>query len=290
MPPPVRYVILDVDDVVVDTDEASSVGVSRMCDVLSARVGADVAQKVCTRFDQQYRNLTGALRGEAGAREAALKLQTQLLRWQEYVAAEGYATRTWSRDVLLAVALHDERQPVSSALLVEAVNAYWAEVTAKSKIHGDAQRLLETCRAQEIPVHFATNSDGFLRFDDELRSFRYHPEVSRARKLERLRCLADLGVTPDQITVGDPEGKPTPAFYLRALDEFSRRIGGSVVLEQTLAVGDSLSHDVAPFIECGVGRGAWLCRHGEQASLPQGPITRFESLDELRDELLKQAA
>ncbi|MBI2375616.1 MAG: hypothetical protein HYV07_16595 [Deltaproteobacteria bacterium] len=69
----------------------------------------------------------------------------------------------------------------------------------------------------------------------------------------------------EDVTIGDPVGKPEPGFCAATLERFRAR-HPELSLEGCLAVADSLGSDVLPFLGVGVARGAVIVRGGEPPS------------------------
>ncbi len=247
-----KHVVFDVDDVMVDTDAA---GVAAM---------AAVDARIAPLLQRHYETLINHLRGLSPPEYPALRRRIE--GWQQ-----GFAeVKQWSRECLAAICYEDLGVTPTAALVEAAGAAYWRAVTEKTVVYPDARELAGRLLARGQTVHFATNSDGFLGFDEQARRFTYDPADSARRKVQRLALLREVGMTDGNITVGDPIGKPHPAFYERALYALDRAA--------TLVVGDSLSNDVLPFLKAGAGVGVWLRRAGGEGE--QG-VPAVKSLLEL---------
>jgi FMN phosphatase YigB (HAD superfamily) len=255
-------VIFDVDDVVVDTDAATRAGSQAVVELLGPDVGG--------RFARSYETLIANLRGQPAPDYA--RLRSRIEWWQRDLKE----VKPWSRECLIAIAMEDAGR--TPAQVDQAARAYWQELTDKTVLYDDFAALAEKLVERRVKYHFATNSDGFLTFDEERKTFRYDPEDSAKRKVERLWRLKPHGLYALNITVGDPIGKPHRAFYERVLDDISASQGVSIDRARVLAVGDSLHSDVLPFLAAGVGHGAWLKRHGE---LEKAQVPVIRTLTEL---------
>jgi FMN phosphatase YigB (HAD superfamily) len=231
-----RHVIFDVDDVVIDTDRAA-------VEALAA-----VDRRIAPLLQRHYETLIAHLRGENPPEYGRLRVRIE--GWQS-----GFVeVKQWSRECLVAICLEDLGETPTAERVTREARAYWRAITERSTVYPDAAELARRCLAVGVSIHFATNSDGFLGFDEARRTFTYDPEDSARRKVARLHMLRAIGMNDHNITVGDPIGKPNPIFYQKALRGLDRG--------RTLVVGDSLTNDVLPFLEAGVARGAWLRRQG----------------------------
>ncbi|MCK6548521.1 HAD family hydrolase [Myxococcota bacterium] len=264
---PVDLAVFDVDDVVIDTDHACDVAERSVEAPLSRHLPAATAEAVTRRFAHHYEILRVQLRHPTHAKtHEYAAYEARVRAWQAGVVADGHEVKIWSRDVMLAVALEDHGVPVTRALVDEVTAHYWRVMTAASVVQADARAVISRLLATGIPVHLATNSDGFLWLDEAAHTFRYDPPRARALKLQRLALVSELGLSIDDVTVGDPIGKPRPEFFDAVLSAAAARSGRTAELTRTWAIGDSLTNDVMPLVERGA-HGAWLVRKNGPAAL-----------------------
>ncbi len=258
----IKYAVFDVDDVVIDTDVACAAAERSIVDPLRNDLGEARASTVVSAFSAAYDELRRELRRPAGEpRESFQRLVQRIIAWQKGVLDAGHELKLWSRDSLLAIALEDAGVEVTRARLEAGGDAYWRTMTDRTEVFADAFAIVERFSSLGVFVHLATNSDGFLRFDEARATFVYDPEHARRRKLDRLGAIRALGLVDRDLTVGDPIGKPQPAFYERVLEEFAQKLGErTIARDRVIVVGDSLSNDVLPFLAAGIERGAWLVR------------------------------
>jgi FMN phosphatase YigB (HAD superfamily) len=277
----IRYAVFDVDDVVIDTDVACAAAERSIVDPLRNDLGEARANTVASAFSAAYDELRRELRRAGGvASESFQRLEQRILAWQSGVVGAGFELKLWSRDSLLAIAFEDAGVEVTRARLEAAGDAYWRTMSDRTALHEDASAIIERFSALGISVHLATNSDGFLRFDEKEGTFVYDPDHARRRKLERLGAIRTLGLLDRDVTVGDPIGKPHPAFYVRVLDEFANKLGErSIARDRVIVVGDSLANDVLPFLAAGIAKGAWLVRErGIRRETSHAEVTVIETL------------
>lgn len=275
MTPP-RLVIFDVDDVFVDMDQLAARAVEAVTATLVETFG-DRGARAAARFDAHYDILRAKLR--AGPAHDAAEfdaLVADIQRWQRGVVEAGHDLKIWSRETMLTVALEREGIEVEGAFVHEAVGRYWAVLRDESRVFDDAVRALRRVRDAGVHAHLATNSDGNLTFDAAARTFRYDAEHARRTKMSRLDCVVAAGVAPEDITIGDPVGKPHVAFFERVLADVRC---DPVPPETIWAVGDSYADDIAPLFALGASRGFWVLRR-KTAPAPER-VTVVTSLDEV---------
>jgi FMN phosphatase YigB (HAD superfamily) len=234
--------VFDVDDVLIDLHAAEPPAEAALAAALVEPLGADDAARVGERFHATV----SALRAD-------------LVRAPGAIAA-GHELKVWSRETWVAMALEDLGRPVTRKLVRAATDAYWDELAKASRLYEDARRVLERLKARQVPFHLATNSDGFLELDESWGTFFYDPADARARKLGRMRPLWGVGIEHVQVTVGDPIGKPHPAFYAQVLTDFGARLGRTIAPTELTVVGDSLTHDLDPFLRLGATRAVLIVR------------------------------
>ena len=256
------FVILDVDDVVVDMDALAAAAQNACLAPLVSELGENVGAAVHADFVRAYADLRRQLRASPGeAHPSYAPLRAAIDRWQAAVVAAGHEVKPWSRQTLLAVALEQQGVPVSGTLIHHVVDeVYWGTIRIQSRPTPDATAAINALRATGVPFHLATNSDGFLLFDDVTATFQYDPIHAVEEKRRRLQCLSTIGIEPSDITVGDPIGKPDRRFYDGVLADFEAKLETPIDLSRTLVVGDSLSNDVEPLLLMGAARGAWLLK------------------------------
>lgn len=280
----IELAIFDVDDVVIDMDEAAQVAEGAVRERLRAHLSLGLADRVAVGLGEGYDVLRQQLRGEAGRQnEAHERLLSRLRWWQRGAIERGFEFKVFSRHTLLAAALEAQGVPVTAAIINDVVDAYWAAVRDASGILEDARWAIERCRALGAYVHLATNSDGFLIFDEAAQTFHYDPEDAVNKKRARLGVIQQLGVQPEDVSVGDPIGKPAHAFFEAVLKEVRTR-GYQAPLDRAVCIGDSLVNDVLPLMALGVTRGVWLVKEhtGPPEPLAEHPgVTRLSDLRQL---------
>jgi FMN phosphatase YigB (HAD superfamily) len=278
-------VFFDVDDVMLDMDRIAGVGVDAVRAPLEEALGAERAARVQATFHQTYRTLIRQLRSGAGTLDPEFaELRDRIRAWERGVTEAGFELKMFSRHVLMAIALDHHGIRPTARLIQGTADAYWSALAEATDVFPDARVAIDRLREDGTPFQLATNSDGFLDFDEARQTFTYDPPDAVRRKLERLDALRGIGIADAQISVGDPIGKPSPPFYRGVLEEFERFHGHAPDLSLGLAAGDSLTSDVLPFLDAGVRYGAWLQRQRTEgpALLPDRPnVAVIRDLTEL---------
>ncbi|MBI4818009.1 MAG: HAD family hydrolase [Deltaproteobacteria bacterium] len=253
------FYVLDVDDVVLDMDRSRPVAEHALGASLSDRYGSTRGESLRRAVVAGYEILRRQLRAPAGTiAEGYPEFLARITHWQRGLVAAGHRPKVFSRETLLAIALEDHALPVEALVVRAVVDAYWEALASASRVYADASALISTLQARGAKVHLATNSDGFLHLSEG--TFVYDPADARLRKWARMEpALMTIGITVEDVTIGDPVGKPEPGFCARTLERFRVR-APDLDLTRTLAVGDSVSNDVLPFLAAGVARGAVIVR------------------------------
>lgn len=280
-------IIFDVDDVMVDMDALVHPAQAALRDAVAQQLGPANADRIMVHLEQSYATLRGQLRAPVGSDRGGVEaLVARIHGLQRGVVEAGHEVKPWSRQVLLALALEDLGLPRTAGVIDAGVQAYWAAIEAHTQILPDAEAAILRAHARGQHVHLATNSDGWLSYDEARGTFVYDPEQANTNKRARLHGLCVHGLSQADITVGDPIGKPFPGFYTQVLADVQAQLGRPVDLSRTLVVGDSLSHDVLPFLARGAPHGAWLLRREQGPTprpAPEHPgVFILRSLDELQ--------
>jgi phosphoglycolate phosphatase-like HAD superfamily hydrolase len=227
----IRYAIVGVDDVLIDTQAASRLAEKAIETPLAKHFGQARAESPRNEFIRAIDILTERLRSPATtSTEAYLTLRSRIDWWQRGLAEAGFEMKEWSRHALVACALDACGLPVTRAVIDEVADCYWESVAEHAKAFPDAISFILQLRTSDVAIHLATGSDGFLTFDDDHRTFTYHPDISVRGKLRRLGGLRELGFSRHDISLGHPVGKPDRAFFSAAVERFSLALGQGIDL------------------------------------------------------------
>jgi FMN phosphatase YigB (HAD superfamily) len=284
-----RFVIIDVDDVILDTTKASRLAEQAILSPLAQHLGPANADAVQREFSRAIVTLAQQLRSPSAMPNNTYQaLRHRITTWQWGLTDAGFEIKEWSRHTLVACALDACGLPVTAAVIQAVADHYWETVAQHATVFPDAVALMQHLRTVGVAFHFATNSDGFLTFDEARQTFVYDPEAGIRRKLARLRRLLALGIDRHAISIGDPIGKPHPAFFRTVLRDFGTRLEQEVDLERTVAIGDSFTSDIRPLLDLGVAHGVWLLRdpsaseHHQRERLSQVSVVNTLSAQEVQ--------
>ncbi len=210
------FVICDVDDVLLEMGQISGTTEASLIKPLTRHFGSTQGETV----QREFRRSIEMMRRQLGNPSSVVcdgyqDIMARMAWWQRGVTEAGYEVKVWSRHALIACALEACGLPVTAAVVNDVADQYWAFVAQHATVYPDAAGLMQALWRANIPVHLATGSDGFLIFDEPRQTFVYDPEDAVQRKLDRLQGLYELGFHPEQISIGDPVGKPSSAFFLR---------------------------------------------------------------------------
>lgn len=262
------FVICDVDDVLLEMGQISHLTEASLIEPLTRHFGQTQGETVQREFTRSIDIMRQQLGNPSSVIDDGYQdIMARMAWWQRGVTEAGYEVKTWSRHALIACVLEACALPVTAAVVHDVADHYWAFVAQHATVYPDAAALVQELRRANVPVHLATGSDGFLIFDEPHQTFVYDPEDAVQRKLDRLQGLYELGFRPEQISIGDPVGKPSSAFFRTALRDFSQHLGHEIDLGQTIAIGDSLTHDILPLLELGARHGVWLQRETPASTL-----------------------
>jgi hypothetical protein len=279
-----QFAVVDVDDVLLATGGASQLAEQAMVTPLMQHLGQPHATAVQHEFTRALHILTQQLRSAAATPRAAYHaLRNRIAWWQRGLTDAGCEVKEWSRHTLVACALEACGLPVTRTVVHAVADHYWAAIAQHATVFPDARARLQQLRTAGVAVHLATGSDGCLTFHDTRQTFTYAPEEAVCRKLARLHGLTALGCGPDNISIGDPIGKPHHEFFRAVLQHFSDAIGQEVELARTVAIGDSLTNDIVPLLGLGAACGVWLLRErsvfGDQQRWQHPQVTVVNTLD-----------
>jgi FMN phosphatase YigB (HAD superfamily) len=281
----IRFVLFDVDDVLIEMERSIDLAERAVVAPLAEKIGRERAELAYRGLSTGYATLRAQLRAPPGVWLPEYReIRRRIEGWQRGLVEDGHEVKQWSRDTLLTIALEELGVVPDRSLVAKAMDAYWETAAIEGVMFEDAKQILRALAARGVHYHLATNSDGFLWLDESARTFRYDPEDAAERKRKRTRSLTEFGVRRDQMTVGDPIGKPSALFYERALSEMSAACGEPVDRAALLAVGDSLTNDVLPLIALGAAKGALLDRHnGPNEPVPHPSEPRISVIKTLAD-------
>jgi FMN phosphatase YigB (HAD superfamily) len=178
-----------------------------------------------------------------GGKEAFDGLVSYFEASQQQVKATYGHFKKWSREVFIKRAAEQAEVAVTPELVHDAADAYWLTLTERTQLFPDALQLSNDIAAHGRPLFMVTNSDARLKMQPD-GQFIYDPEFSEALKRKRIELLKGKGLKFDAISIGDPEDKPHPDFFNKALRVAEAEIGAPVDTRNAIMLGDSYGGDL----------------------------------------------
>lgn len=151
--------------------------------------------------------------------------------------------KKWSREVFIALAAEYAGVAVTPSIVHEAADAYWLALTEHIQIFSDARRLAESVHAHRRPFYLITSSDARLTMQPD-GQFTYDPDYSEALKRQRIELLRKRGLYFNLVSIGDPEDKPHPDFFNKAIHLAELELGHQVDYTKAIMLGDSFAGDL----------------------------------------------
>lgn len=250
----------DINDTLIDTAGTTTEASDGIRGVFEARFGSEKAIQVQANFNRIFQLMLAGLRnkteedwaktpgGEAAFKDVYQKLED----YQQEVKEKYGAVKKFSREVFIKIAADQAELEVSPELVSEAADAYWVTLTEKTKVFPGVLDLVKEIKAHGRPIYLVTSSDARLRLKEN-GQFEYVPEVSESFKRERVQLLRDKGIEFNLVSIGDPEDKPHPDFFQKALKLAEGDLGKPVDLKYSIFSGDSFGADLATPKEMGFG-------------------------------------
>lgn len=164
------------------------------------------------------------------------------------------SAKKWSRETFLKIALDNTNTEYKIDQLIQAVDNYWIKISEVAEVFPGTVEFLEKIQSAGGTRVFVTSSDARLTYDGKV--FDYDPKYSEAKKRTRIDALAKLGIKYDYLSIGDPEDKPDPAFFQKAIDLVEKAQGEKLNLSEAVIIGDSFNSDIkTPIEQMGFGIG-----------------------------------
>ncbi len=241
----------DVDDTLIDTAGTSMTAADGIRLVCEPRYGAAKASEIKDKFNKSFAVMLAGYRVRhdddwnlvPGGKHAFDELVTFFESNQRQVTAQHGHHKKFSREVFIKRAADLVGVEISPELVHEAADAYWLTLTEQTIVFPDAIKLSDTIASHRRPLFLVTSSDGRLKMQTD-GQFIYDPSYSEALKRERIELLRKKGLTFNAISIGDPEDKPHPDFFNKALAIAASELGAEVNTQNAIMLGDSFAGDL----------------------------------------------
>ncbi len=239
----------DIDDTLIDTAGTSLDASKKVAEILTNHLNPQQVDSLQKAFNQVFLiNLSGHQAGATKIEGPLLnytydQLQTDISNRQKSVVEKYGAYKKWSREVFLKIAADKLGFSLTSETIQEAIDAYWIALSQQTIVFPSALELIKHIKAHQRPIYFITSSDARLNMDSE-GQFSYDPIYSEGLKRQRIELLRDKGLDFNAVSIGDPEDKPTPEFFLKGVNIATQDLGREIELNKSIMVGDSFSGDL----------------------------------------------
>jgi len=241
----------DIDDTLIDTMAASIPGSEGIHLTFAAHCGEDKAVEMQSNFNAIFQHMIDGyrVRSEAdwehidGGKQGFDDLVESVAAVQTQVKDNYGHIKKWSREVFIKLAADRAGVAVTPELVHEAADAYWVTLTEKIEIFPDAIELANTIRQHGRPLFLVTSSDARLKMQPD-GQFMYDPQYSEALKRQRIELLRARGLQFNTVSIGDPEDKPHPDFFTKAIKMAETELGQPIDTSKAIMLGDSFAGDL----------------------------------------------
>ena len=240
----------DVDDTLIDTAGTSTSASDGIKIIFETHFGADKASEVQKNFNDLFALMMAGYRVQnddwarvRGGRKAFDSLLEYVESCQQQVVRTHGHFKKWSREIFIKRASEQANLVVTPELVHEAADAYWLTLTKRTVIFPDAIKLSDTIAARHRPLFLVTSSDARLKMQPD-GQFVYDPAYSEALKRQRMELLRERGLRFNAVSIGDPEDKPHPDFFAKAIRLAEADLGITFEPSHAIMLGDSFGGDL----------------------------------------------
>ena len=240
----------DIDDTLINTEEASLDGSEGVRKVIEAHLGEEKAKEIQENFNKIFQLMVSGYRvinndwsKVEGGKEAFDALLAKVENCQSQVKQKYSAVKKWSREMFIKFAADQAGANLTPEIINEAADSYWLTLTEKTIVYPRALELIKEIKNHNRPIFLFTSSDARLKMTDG-GQFEYDPEYSMALKRERIELLREKGVNFNIVSIGDPEDKPHLDFFQKGLQMAEADLGKPVALSNAIMFGDSFGGDL----------------------------------------------
>ncbi|HBB76667.1 MAG: hypothetical protein A2186_03210 [Candidatus Levybacteria bacterium RIFOXYA1_FULL_41_10] len=215
-----------------------------------------------------------------GGRTSYLELMKLITKHQEEVKNKWGFIKKWSREVFLKIAAEEIDVDITPQALFELGTVYWDTITRLTEPLEEGKKLLSHLYSKGYPVYLLTSSDGRLTSNNGF--FEYDPKLSGSYKKNRMKALSLKGLKFRDVIVGDPEDKPLPGYYERAIKTIEKDMKKKIHISSFVMIGNSFEDDLETLMEMNVGTGV-LFKKGSSPMKKKNDIYRVGNLMEVVD-------
>lgn len=240
----------DVDDTLIDTAGTSTEASEGIREVFEVYFGVQKAEEVQQNFNILFALMMAGYRVRdddwtqvSGGKEAFERLLEYVESCQQQVIAAYGHYKKWSREIFIKRACELAGIDVEPELVHEAADSYWMTLTERTEVFPDALKLSDSITEHNCPLFLVTSSDARLKMQPD-GQFVYDPGYSEGLKRQRMELLREKGLRFRAISIGDPEDKPHPNFFTKAINLAESDLGISIEPGSLIMLGDSFGGDL----------------------------------------------
>lgn len=187
------------------------------------------------RTDKEWKDIQGG-------KETYKKLIKLIGKHQVKVKQKWGFIKKWSREAFLKIAADEINVNIPPEIIYDVATVYWDSITNLTKPFSDAKEIVNYLTSLGFPVYLLTSSDGRLQIKNGY--FYYDAFISGNYKKKRIEDLKNKGLSFKKIIVGDPQDKPLPEYYKRAILEIEKDLKEKVDPVRFVMVGNSFEDDL----------------------------------------------
>ena len=260
-----KIFLFDVNHTLINTALYHTKALGSLEKYLAKHIDRNAAKYITERFNQIFLLMVAGflLRTKEeweeveGGKESYENLIGLIAQYQVKVKEQWGFIKKWSREVFLKIAADEIKVHIPANIIYNASTTYWDEITNLTEPFDEAKQIVNYLTKQKYPVYLLTSSDGRLHIEDGY--FRYNHAISGNYKKKRMETLREKGLDFKGIIVGDPEDKPLPEYYKRAINEIENDLKTKIDPSCLVMTGNSFEDDLeTPMLLFQFGKGFLL--------------------------------
>lgn len=285
-----KIFLFDVNHTLINTAHYHSQALSKLQKYLAKHIEKDTAAYITKRFDEIFLLMVAGFLLHTdqewetipGGRKSYEDLVALIKQHQVKVKEEWGFIKKWSRETFLKIAADEIKVHVPPEVIYNAATAYWDAITNLTEPFEEAKEIVNYLTGLGYPVYLLTSSDGRLHVKSGY--FRYNDKISGNYKRKRIETLRNKGLNFKGIIVGDPEDKPLPGYYKRALVDVEKDLGKKIDPSELVMTGNSFDDDIEiPILLLKFGHGFLFDKKSEPKKEIGKNIYRINNLLQIKD-------
>ncbi|MCL4353597.1 hypothetical protein M1615_04000 [Patescibacteria group bacterium] len=264
-----KIFLFDVNHTLINTAAYHEKAVKAVKGNLKKHIDKEAAEYIAKRFDELFLLMVAGFLFRTdeewkkidGGRKSYENLLDLISKHQVKVKEEWGFIKKWSREVFLKIAADEINVHLLPDLIMRCATIYWDTITDLTEPFDEAKEIVNYIFDRGYPVYLLTSSDGRLQIKNGY--FRYDDKISGGYKKNRMETLRSKELKFRNIIVGDPEDKPLPEYYKRAVKFIEEDLGRKIDLSDLVMTGNSFEDDLETPMLLGFGTG-FLFKEGEK--------------------------